>query len=73
LGARVARFRQVDLDNPTLHHDALEFPDGNIVKVNELVIGQHVRIVQLPVEPKSKKPESQVQNAMDADIPAFID
>jgi hypothetical protein len=72
LGARVARFRQVDLDNPTTHHDALEFPDGNIVKLNELVIGQHVRIVQLPAEPKSEKPETQVQNDMDADIPASV-
>ena len=25
---KVARFRQVDLDNPHIHHDALEFPGG---------------------------------------------
>ena len=52
IGDHVARFRQVDLDNPTLHHDALEFSDGTIVKVNDLVIGQRARIVQLPAEPK---------------------
>ena len=52
MGDRVARFRQVDLDNPTVHHDALEFPDGTIVKVNDLVVGQRARIVQLPAEPK---------------------
>ena len=27
---KVARFRQVNLDQPTAHHDALEFPDGKI-------------------------------------------
>src|SRR3954468_3747013 len=25
---QVARFRQVNMDNPCTHHDALEFPDG---------------------------------------------
>jgi hypothetical protein len=52
IGARVARFRQVELNNPTVHHDALEFPDGTIVKVNDLLVGQRARIVQLPAEPK---------------------
>jgi hypothetical protein len=27
LGQKVARFRQLNLDQPTAHHDALEFPD----------------------------------------------
>src|SRR5215470_19817664 len=52
VGDRVARFRQVDLDNPTVHHDSLEFPDGTIVKVNDLLAGQRAQIVQLPAEPK---------------------
>jgi len=34
---KVARFRQVDLDNPYVHHDALELPDGEIVMVTHLV------------------------------------
>lgn len=58
-GDRVARFRHVDVDNPTTHHDALEFPDGTIVKLNELIVGQRARILQLPAEPKpaAAKPE----------------
>jgi hypothetical protein len=28
---KVARFRQVNKDQPHVHHDALEFPDGQIV------------------------------------------
>lgn len=54
---RVARFRHVDTDNPTSHHDALEFPDGIIVKVNDLFVGQRARIVQLPAEPKHASAE----------------
>ena len=59
MGDRVARFRQVELDNPTVHHDALEFPDGTIVKVNDLVLEQRARIVQLPAEPKAAPAEAQ--------------
>src|SRR5580704_12613444 len=36
----VARFRQVNLDNPHTHHDALEFPDGRIVLLTHLRPGQ---------------------------------
>jgi hypothetical protein len=45
---RVARFRQIDLNNPHVHHDALEFPDGQIVLVTRLVAGQMATVLQLP-------------------------
>jgi hypothetical protein len=45
---RVARFRQIDLDNPRVHHDALEFPDGQIVMVTRLIAGQIATVLQLP-------------------------
>ena len=45
---KVARFRQVDMTNPHAHHDALEFPDGRIVKVTKLVAGQTATVLQLP-------------------------
>jgi len=45
---RVARFCQVDLKDPHVHHDALEFPDGRIVKVTRLVAGQTATVLQLP-------------------------
>jgi hypothetical protein len=35
LGDKVARFRQVNMDRPNVHHDALEFPDGQIVLVTK--------------------------------------
>jgi hypothetical protein len=44
----VARFRQIDVDVPATHHDALEFPDGTLVLVTRLVSGQHATVLQLP-------------------------
>jgi hypothetical protein len=49
--ARVARFRQIDLDKPYVHHDALELPDGRLVMVTNLMEGQRATVLQLPAEP----------------------
>jgi hypothetical protein len=46
--ARVARFRQIDVTSPHVHHDALEFPDGRVLLVTRLVEGQHATVLQLP-------------------------
>jgi hypothetical protein len=51
LWEKVARFRQIDIDNPNTHHDALEFPSGQIVLLNRLCEGQHATVLQLPVAP----------------------
>jgi len=48
---RLARFRQINLDNPTEHHDALEFSNGKIVLVTDLVVGQRAKVLQLPANP----------------------
>jgi hypothetical protein len=48
IGQRVARFRQVNMDRPDTHHDALEFPNGRIVLVTRLCAGQHATVLQLP-------------------------
>ena len=45
---KVARFRQVNLERPAAHHDALEFPDGTIVLVTNLTEGQRATVLQLP-------------------------
>src|SRR3954451_3499344 len=44
----VARFRQVNMDKPNVHHDALEFADGRIALVHTLREGQHATVLQLP-------------------------
>ena len=56
IGERLARFRQIDLDQPTRHHDALEFSNGAIVLVTDLVPGQKATVLQLPAKPVEQKP-----------------
>jgi len=48
---KVARFRQINMDDPLVHHDALEFPGGQIVMVTRLVAGQSATVLQLPAPP----------------------
>jgi hypothetical protein len=57
---KVARFRQVNLGNPHVHHDALEFPGGEIVMVTHLVAGQKAIVLQLPARPL-KEPETRTE------------
>ena len=46
-----ALFRQINKDNPHTHHDALEFPDGQIVLLTAVVEGQEATVLQLPAQP----------------------
>ena len=48
IGQRLARFRQVNMEQPCVHHDALEFPDGKIVLVTRLREGQEATVLQMP-------------------------
>jgi hypothetical protein len=48
VGEKVARFRKVNNDQPHVHHDALEFPGGQIVLLTRLCEGQRARVLQLP-------------------------
>lgn len=48
IGQKLARFRQINMEQPSVHHDALEFPDGQVVLVSRLRIGQHATVLQLP-------------------------
>ena len=50
---RVARFRQVNIDDPHVHHDALEFPSGQIVMVTRLIPGQRATVLQLPASART--------------------
>ena len=49
----VARFRQVNVDNPCTHHDALEFPNGQVVLLTHLRVGQRAAVLQLPAQANS--------------------
>jgi hypothetical protein len=44
---------QINLEEPNVHHDALEFPDGQVVKLTRLCEGQHATVLQLPASPRA--------------------
>ncbi len=48
ISQRLARFRQINLDNAVTHHDALEFPDGQVILLTRLCEDQRATVLQLP-------------------------
>ena len=50
-GFSTAIFRQVNRDKQWAHHDALEFPDGQIALLTDLCVAQETTVLQLPAKP----------------------
>src|ERR1700730_5564684 len=48
IGQRLARFRQINMDNAVNHHDALEFPDGQVVVLPRFCERERATVLQLP-------------------------
>jgi len=65
VGDRLARFRQIDTEKSHLHHDALEFSNGTIVLVTDLVPGQRAMVLQLPASPIEERPQASQTAARD--------
>ena len=61
---KTAIFRQINQNNPATHHDALEFPDGQIVLLTLLEQGQHATVLQLPVTTVGSKGTKEVSPAI---------
>jgi hypothetical protein len=61
-GERLARFRQVHLDKPHVHHDALEFPNGEFVLLTRLCEGQFATVLQLPAAARNMENSEQEKN-----------
>jgi hypothetical protein len=40
------------LDNAVTHHDALEFPDGQVILLTRLCEDQRATVLQLPAAPR---------------------
>jgi hypothetical protein len=59
IGQRLARFRQISMDNPVTHHDALEFPDGQVVLLTRLCVGQRATVLQLSAAARPEATENQ--------------
>ena len=53
IGQKVARFRRINLEQPNVHHDALEFPNGKSILLARLREGQHATVLQLPASPRA--------------------
>jgi hypothetical protein len=53
ISQRLARFRQINLENAVMHHDALEFPDGQVILLTRLCEGQRATVLQLPAAPRA--------------------
>ena len=50
---KTAIFRQVNKEKVAAHHDALEFPDGQMLLLTCVREGQEATVLQLPAEPRT--------------------
>ena len=64
----VARFRQINQECQNVHHDALEFPNGQIVLLTRLLEGQHATVLQLPHALKEAEEPAHASAAADSFI-----
>jgi hypothetical protein len=62
INSRVGKFGKIDPLVPERHHDAVEFADGSYVLVTQLVEGQRVTVLQLPVTRSIATPVSTQQS-----------
>jgi hypothetical protein len=63
-GYSVAQFRQINVDQPNTHHDALEFPDGKIVLLTELCEGQRAIVLQMPADRHAGGEKARLEDAL---------
>jgi hypothetical protein len=52
VGYSVAKFCKIEPEIPQRHHDGLEFPDGSTLLLQQLVVGQRLKILQMPITNK---------------------
>ena len=60
---KTAIFRQVSQEKKHVHHDALEFPNGEIVLLTSLREGQVGTVLQLPATEKPPASSAEKENA----------
>jgi len=63
INSQVGKFGKIDPVVPERHHDAIEFPDGTSVLVTQLVEGQRVIVLQMPVTKPIATPASTAETA----------
>ena len=65
---KTAVFRQINKDVRCTHHDALEFPDGQLVLLTLLMSGQQATVLQLPAEPQKAQEEPAASRAIKREL-----
>ena len=65
---RTAIFREINKDRQYTHHDALEFPNGQIVLLTFLEAGQQATVLQLPAEPQKAQEGPTANRAVERDL-----
>ena len=62
-GYTTAIFRQINKDQARMHHDVVEFPNGDHALLTFLNEGQHATVLQLPAAPRSKREAAEQERA----------
>src|SRR6516225_10969861 len=65
---KTAIFRQINLHNRATHHDALEFPSGEVVLLTLLEEGQQAMVLQLPASSESAKAKEKAKAPIETDL-----
>ena len=65
---KTAIFRQINLHNRATHHDALEFPNGEVVLLTLLEEGQQATVLQLPASLENAKAKEKAKATVEADV-----
>ena len=60
---KTAIFRQINKQRLAAHHDALEFPDGQVMLLTLLCEGQQATVLQLPRQPKTTEDVANLRRA----------
>ncbi len=60
---QTAVFRQVNKNQPFVHHDSLEFPDGTTLMLTNVVPGVTATVLQLPAAPKTAEEAEEQRRA----------
>ena len=69
---KTAIFRQINLHNRATHHDALEFPNGEVVLLTLLEEGQQAMVLQLPASSESAKAKEKAKAPIETDLVGAI-
>ena len=69
---RTAIFRQINKERALTHHDALEFPDGQVVLLTRLGEGQEAVVLQVPAHLSCRDSNLNAIHLMGSAAPQYL-